>query len=164
MKNIKATEKIETKPQWNTSHYPRSRNPLGDTQIEETEESSPSLFYLWLNHQAVQCLSCGKASTALEGFCSFFLGLKIFWELSEPCASGWWDDIIFLCWVAHWRTRKLTFGSHKMGWASVYDLGLSWTLKRLRQTTKKQKLPTLSILITIRISSFCIPSVHMILI
>lgn len=54
--------------------------------------------------------------------------------------------------VAYWRTMKLIFASHREGSASVWS-GLSWIPKRFRCTTTEQKLPTLSILIPVRISN-----------
>lgn len=101
--NVIAMKKTEAKPHWNTSHsrggilcvtlWIKGRNHHLPYSTSALFTRLPSAYH-------------AESSQLYSGsFCSF-LGLRIFWELSEPCASGLSGDIIFLFWVACWRTRK----------------------------------------------------------
>ena len=105
---------MEAKP-----HERHSITPVEDSvgnALKRREELTPSLLYLLLVHQAVQCPLFGKQAAVLweaSILSSWSLGCSGSCLSLVPQASQ--VLTMFLFWVAHWRTRKLTFASHKVG-------------------------------------------------
>lgn len=148
------TKKIEAKPQWNTSHHPRRGNSLGSTLNRRITGLVTTLILPSVNSQGCpvlitwQGVNCALKVSILSSWDWGYSGscLNLVPQAGQVTLSSCSGLLVG-------RLGRMTFPNHKVGWASVCSLGLSWILKRLRQmttTTKKQKLLTL---IPVRISN-----------